>query len=785
MLVIKKYIHKHKIKLGLLFSLFMLWLFCLPKPLFDSPTATVIESNKGELLGARIATDGQWRFPEIDSVPHRFATCIQYFEDEYFYDHPGFNPVSLGKALWQNMTTHKRRGGSTLTQQVIRLARENKERTYAEKAIELFMATRLEAGYTKEEILKLYTSHAPFGGNVVGLETASWRYFGIPAHQLSWGQSAAMAVLPNAPSLIFPGKNESIFKEKRDVLLKKLLDKKVIDATTFELSIAEPLPGKPFPLPEIAPHFSDKMKLENTGKRIRSTLQLSIQQQLNSLVNEHHYILQQNEIHNLAVLILDIESNTVVGYVGNTPTDSQHSPFVNIIDRPRSTGSILKPFLFTAALQSGDVLPEMLVADIPTTINGYRPENFDASFSGAVPANEALARSLNVPAVRLLRKYGLQKFYNTLEDLNLHSINKPVDYYGLSLILGGAESTLWEITNAYAGMASTLNYFNTSSSEYRNQEFVDASFVLHNPFKKEEKQFNPSVFDAGAIFQTFEALQQVNRPRGEENWSFFNSTKPIAWKTGTSFGFKDAWAVGVTPKYAIGVWAGNADGEGRPGLTGLQAAAPVLFDVLHILPEKEWFQTPYDALTEATICEQSGHLAGLYCDHTSKKWMLPKGMETRPCPYHQQVFLNTTETAQVNASCYSLSEMKPKSWFGLPPTMEYYYAAKHPEYKSLPPFQLNCLQKGEEPMEFIYPTKNEAIILPKNFDETINEVIFSVAHRASESVLYWYLDAQFIGTTKTFHELAYTPLPGSYTLTVTDQLGNQISQSLSVTFASK
>jgi len=785
MVTLKQYLYKHKFKLGLATVLFVVWLFCLPKPLFNSPTATVIESQEGVLLGARIATDGQWRFPEIDSVPHRFATCIRYFEDEYFYDHPGFNPVSLSKAMWQNITTDKRRGGSTLTQQVIRLARENKKRTYAEKAIELFMATRLEVEFSKDDILRLYASHAPFGGNVVGLETASWRYFGIPAHQLSWGQSAAMAVLPNAPSLIFPGKNELVYKEKRDQLLEKLLDKKVIDSITYELSIAEPLPGKPLSLPEIAPHFSDKMKLENTGKRIRSTLQLSIQEQLNSIVKEHHYILQQNEIHNLAVLVLDVENNTVVGYVGNTPTDSQHSPFVNILDRPRSTGSILKPMLFTAALQSGDILPEMLVADIPTSINGYRPENFNRTFYGAVPANEALARSLNIPAVRLLRKYGLQKFYNQLENLNLHHINKTADYYGLSIILGGAESTLWEITNAYAGMAGTLNYFNTSSSEYRNNEFSNASFIINTPSKKGSNQFNPSVFDAGAIYQTFESLKQVNRPRGEENWSFFNSAKPIAWKTGTSFGFKDAWAVGVTPKYAIGVWAGNADGEGRPGLTGLQAAAPVLFDVLNILPENEWFQTPYDALTEVTICKESGHIAGLYCNHTSKKLILPKGMESQACTYHQKVFLNDSETAQVNASCYPLSEMKQKNWFGLPPTIEYYYAAKHPEYKSLPPFQLDCLQNGEKLMEFIYPTKNEAIVLPKNFDETLNEVIFSVAHRQSETILYWYLNDQFIGTTETFHELAYTPLPGSYTLTVTDQLGNQISQSLSITFASK
>ena len=763
----------------------ILWLFCLPKPLFDAPTATIIESSDGQLIGARIATDGQWRFPASDSVPNRFKTCIRYFEDEYFYEHPGFNPIALSKALWQNVTTDTRRGGSTLTQQVIRLARKNKQRTYGEKGIEIFMATRLETVYTKDEILNFYASHAPFGGNVVGLETAAWRYFGIPAHQLSWGQSAALAVLPNAPALIFPGKNEVLFKNKRDRLLKKLFDKNIIDQVTYELSVLEPLPGKPIPLPAYASHLTDKLKKEKPGKRIRSTIDSYLQKQLTRIAAEHHYVLQQNEIHNLAAIVIDVETKQVLGYIGNAASQKEHSPYVNIIDRPRSTGSILKPFLYTAALESGELLPNTLVADIPTIINGYRPDNFDRSFQGAIPASEALSRSLNVPAVRLLRSYGLQKFHNDLDALALHSINKNPEHYGLSIILGGSESTLWEITNAYASMASTLNFYTQSSSEYRAREFTSATFEKSEILDLGERQHTPPVFDAGAIYNAFEAMREVNRPRGEENWSFFNSSKPIAWKTGTSFGFKDGWTVGVTPKYAIGVWVGNADGEGRPGLTGLQAAAPLLFEILNTLPESGWFDIPYDALVEATICKESGHIATAYCDHTNQEYIGAQGMKTKACPYHKPVFLNADETARVNSSCYDLTEMHQKNWFSLPPSMEYYYAAKNPDYRPLPPFQYNCIPEGESLMEFIYPSRNESIILPKNFNETLNEVIFSVAHRTPETSLYWYLDDVFIGTTETFHELAYIPKPGNYTLTVTDQNGHQISQQIAIAIASR
>ncbi len=775
---------EHKWKLSVFWTLLVLWFFCLPKPLFQNPTSTVVESKEGVLLGARIAEDGQWRFPKMDSIPKRFEHCILYFEDEYFYRHPGVNPVSMSKALWQNLTTDSRRGGSTLTQQVIRLARKNQERTYGEKLVEVFMATRLEASYSKKEILNYYATYAPFGGNVVGLETASWRYFGIPAQDLSWGQSAALAVLPNAPSLIFPGKNEAIFKSKRDRLLAKLRDNDILDEITYELALAEPLPGKPFPLPDVAPHFTEKIKREHPGKRISSTLDLSLQKRLNRLAKEHHYILQQNEIHNVAIVVLDVNTREVLGYVGNAPSNGNNNAFVDIIDKPRSTGSILKPFLYAAALDGGDLLPNMLVADVPTVINGYSPENFDRQYQGAVPASRALSRSLNVPAVRLLREYGLDRFYSRLQEMNFKNIDRSPNYYGLSLILGGAESSLWEITNAYAGLASTLNFFTESSSVYRNQEFGTPVYLkgATHPFGKEQPQ--PEVFDAGSIYKTLEALQEVNRPQGEENWSFFNEAQPLAWKTGTSFGFKDAWAVGVTPKYAIGVWVGNADGEGRPGLTGIQAAAPLLFDVLNLLPRSGWFATPYDALTEKTICQESGHLAGPNCNETHKDWIPLQGTKTQACTYHKRVFLDASEQYQVNSSCYALSEMKQQPWFSLPPTMEYYYAQQHPEYRPLPPFQWDCLQDGEKTMEFIFPKKNETIVLPKNFEETLNEVVFILAHRSSESTVYWYLDQEFMGTTHTFHELALQPKPGQYTLTVVDEEGNELSQHISITLAS-
>lgn len=774
-------VKKHKIKLIVFSVLFVTWLFCLPKPLFDFPTATVVENENGELLGARIASDGQWRFPEADSIPYRFEKCVVYFEDEYFNYHPGFNPVSISKALWNNLKGKPRKGGSTITQQVIRLSRKNKKRTYWEKGIELFQATRLEAGYSKKEILKLYASYAPFGGNVVGLETASWRYFGLPANELSWGQAAVLAVLPNAPSLIFPGKNEEILRAKRDALLQKLFKNNEIDETTYLLALEEALPGKPFALPDDIPHLTEKIRKEHPGKRIQTTIQLSLQEKANRIASTHYRRLSQNQIHNLAILVMDVNTKEILAYVGNSPTDSDHGNYVDIIQKSRSTGSILKPFLYASMLHSGEILPNTLIADVPTSINGYAPENYDKTFQGAVPASISLSRSLNIPAVRMLREYGLQRFYNTLKKTDQKGLTQSADYYGLSIILGGAESSLWDVTKAYAGMASTLNFFNASSSEYRESEFLDPTYIKNereNSFGK--IQNSSSVWNSGAIYKTFEAMRNVNRPTGEENWEFFSSSQPIAWKTGTSYGFKDAWAVGVTPKYAIGVWVGNAGGEGRPGLTGILAAAPVLFDVLTELPHSGWFQIPYDELIETEICSKSGHLAGVYCEETAVEWIPKNGIKTAACPYHQQFFLDQSETYRVNSSCYSLSEMKSQTRFSLPPVMEFYYAATHPEYRPLPPFAPNCLQEGEKLMEFIYPRKREAVLLPRNFDEQVNEVIFKLAHRSSETTVYWYLDSQFIGKTETFHELAISPTPGQYVLTVVDEKGNELKEWIEV-----
>lgn len=775
------YIKRHKIKSAVVLLILIIYYFCLPRQLFKDPTATVITSSKGALMGAQIANDGQWRFPQNDTIPEKFEVCITQFEDEYFYKHPGFNPISIFKALRDNLQSgNVKRGGSTLTQQVIRLSRKNKKRTYFEKAIEIILATRLEFRASKKQILSYYTSNAPFGGNVVGLDAASWRYFNRNANELSWAESALLAVLPNAPSLIYPGKNHELLFKKRNRLLNKLLQNGIIDELTYQLSMAENIPEKPYALPQVAPHLLQKVSKLHVGKRIQTTIDMRLQERVNLIVESYYNQLSQNEIHNAAVLVLEVKTRKVLAYVGNTPTSKMHQKDVDIIDKPRSTGSILKPFLYTAMLDAGDILQNTLVADVPTQYGSYNPENYDKNYDGAVPASRALSRSLNVPSVRMLQEFGLDRFHHYLKTLQLKDLKYNANHYGLSLILGGAESSLWDMCKSYASLSSTLNHFSETSSEYFSNEFCEPIFLASESVDFGNKSSEKTLFDAASIYLTYESLKEVNRPEGNESWEFFDGSKQIAWKTGTSFGFRDAWAIGTTKDYVVGIWVGNADGEGRPGLVGVQAAAPILFDVFDLLPKTEWFSQPFDEMQEVEVCKQSGYRASQNCDVIETEFIQISGLKTRACPFHILIHVDDTESFQVNTSCEDLNHIHSKSWFVLPPLMAYYYKTKNPFYKALPKFRTDCLGDSLITMEFIYPEENNQIYLAKDFDEEVNDLILKIAHSKAESTLFWYLNDVFIGSTKDIHELGMLPKPGNHVITVVDEFGNEVRRRITI-----
>lgn len=737
------------------------YIFCLPRHLFHVPYSTVVTDRNEELLGARIASDGQWRFPPRNTTPEKIKECLITFEDKHFYHHWGVNPFAIGRAFYQNVKNKRIvSGGSTLTMQTIRLAR-NESRTFREKLIEMIWATRLEFRASKEEILSMYISHAPFGGNVVGLDAAAWRYFGHSADDLSWAESAMLAVLPNAPAMIHLSKGRKTLLDKRNRLLKQLLEKKTIDSSTYELAISEPLPDEPHALPQIAPYLVSRFYQERNGEYSRSTINKGIQTQVEDLAERWSNEFGRSDIRNLAILVIDIPSNQVVAYCGNVHFDrKQGGNQVDVIQAPRSTGSILKPFLYYAMLQEGSLLPDMLLPDVPVNINGFTPQNFSMQFEGAVPASEALARSLNIPAVTMLQRYGVPKFHSFLQQIGLKTINRSSSHYGLSLILGGAEATLWDVTNAYAMMGRSL------------LQLPQRSCSLLLPTSRITESTDP--FQPGAVWQTFDALKEVNRPE-EIDWKSIPSMQTIAWKTGTSYGFRDAWAVGVTPRYAVGVWVGNATGEGKPGLVGAQTAGPVLFDIFNLLPSSSWFTRPVGIFVEAEVCRKSGHLKGRFCDETDTLLVLPAGLRTEACPYHHLVTLSANESQRIYENCANTEPTLRKSWFTLPPVWEWYYKQHHPEYKPLPPFKAGCGEDTFQPMQFIYPPMNARIKLPKQLDGSKGFLTVELAHNNPNATVFWHLDETYQAQTQDFHKISLQPAAGKHSLTAVDGEGNTIS----------
>ncbi|MEN9002346.1 MAG: penicillin-binding protein 1C, partial [Flavobacteriales bacterium] len=632
----------------------------------------LLDKNEN-LLNALIANDGQWRFPHNDSVPDKFKAAIIEFEDHTFRSHIGVSARGIARAIKQNIANGKVvSGGSTISMQVIRMSR-NKQRTLYQKLIEMIWATRLEAKYTKDEILAIYASNAPMGGNVVGLDAASWRYFQRSPTDLSWAETATLAVLPNAPSLIHVSKNRTALKNKRDRLLKRLFGKGKIDKETMEIAMEEPLPEKPNPLPQLATHLLNKVINDNKiGERTTTTLDASLQSQVMNLVNIHHQRLKSNKIFNAAVIVGNIKTGEIVSYVGNTQVkEKEHGGAVDVISAPRSSGSILKPFLYGFMLEDGNLNPEEVVYDVPTTMAGYSPENYNQKYAGIVPADEALSKSLNVPFVRMLRDYGTQKFHSKLTKLGLTTLDKPASHYGLSLILGGCEVKLIDLVTMYAKMSRSVSQFPNYDSTV-NQDFVYTK-------TKQSNNVEPAVSPSAAWF-TLDAMQKVVRPNKEKNWEEFNTSQRIAWKTGTSYGFRDAWAVGLNQDYVVGVWVGNADGEGRPGIIGVDAAAPILFDVFDYLPKSQWYDPPYDEMVKDKICKKSGRRIGEFCDEYEEKYIPKQSISTLPCLFHQVIFLDKTKKQRVTSSCYEVSKMEKVSWFSLPPKVAFYYQKRTPDY---------------------------------------------------------------------------------------------------------
>ncbi|HEU4602079.1 MAG TPA: penicillin-binding protein 1C, partial [Steroidobacteraceae bacterium] len=609
------------------------------------------------------------------------------------------------------------------------------------------------------------------------LDAAAWRYFGRPATELSWAEACTLAVLPNSPALVHPGRNRKALLAKRDRLLHRLHAAGAISDLDLKLALQEPLPNAPQPLPNFAPHLLATLQSQSPSQhRFQTTIDRALQRTATQIVQQRSTTLAAQDVHNAAAIVIDNRTFEVLAYVGNAQWSvaNEHGFAVDIIRRPRSTGSVLKPFLYAAMLESGDILPHTLVADVPTQIAGYMPENFDRQYRGVVPADVALAHSLNVPAVRMLRQYGVQRFYDVLQHTGMSTLFRSPDDYGLTLILGGAEGTLWDISNQYANLAHVARQI------YPGQPiFYQRTHVLREERKETTTQAD---FSPGSAWLTLKALLEVARPGDEASWRSFATSRRIAWKTGTSWGLRDAWAVGNTSRYTVGVWVGNADGEGKPGLTGSVAAAPIMFALMERLRASEWFVEPTLWMKQVEVCRNDGFLANGACDSQSE--MIPKSSHfDRISPYNVSVHLDSQRRFRVDSSCERIGRMQHENWFVLPPGPEFYFRKQHASYRSLPAFGSGCVggaNTDQSPMEFLYPNLSTRLYIPIDFNTQRGRTVFEAVHRDPNASLRWHLDDRYVGETRVFHQQALDISAGMHVITIVDDAGHRLSRRFEV-----
>lgn len=730
---------------------------------FNTDFARVVYAEE-RIIGATVSSDQQWRIRCEGDVPDKLATSIRLFEDEYFHYHPGVNPFSLFKALVANIRAHSVvRGGSTITMQLARIYLGNKPRTYSQKLVEIFYAFAIEVRYSKSEILELYAQYAPFGGNTVGYCAAAYRYYGTAPADLSWAQAATLAVLPNAPSAIYPGKGREELMIKRDDLLLKLMDKGYIDTMTWRLSTRESLPGEALPFESLSPHLVQSSHWSEADiSNSYSTLDHSLQKHTLRLADSYYQRYKREGISNLAILVLNNTSGNVAAYIANSPCKvPECGGDVDVILSKRSPGSTLKPFLYAMCIQTGMIAPQSLLEDIPVYYNGYSPQNFDETFRGIVPADHALTQSLNVPAVGLLSGYGVGPFLHDLQEAGFTTLDKGSYHYGLSIILGGGEVTPLELGQAYMNLARSAMGLGAIKVRIDRNDALGKDKDLGFPVAP------------GAAWLTLETLKGLHRPESRSGWELFESRHDISWKTGTSYGYRDAWSVGVTAAYTVVVWVGNADGSGAGDLTGIRKAAPLMFSVFDLLPRSESIAQPFRHLKMTDVCSRSGMAASRVCDDRTLQYVPVESSYLPVCCYHSMERMTADGGHRITYTLNADMEATLQPVFSVSPEVNCYYRKSTGIDLSLPPMLEAAENSVSDDVVILYPTPKAKIVRARDLSGELQPVVLTALLPGEAGSLFWFINDDIAGRTEGDHKLALDLSPGEHHIVAVSTSGGR------------
>jgi penicillin-binding protein 1C len=752
--------------------------FAIPLPARGTDWSVAVEYRDGRPAYVFLSRDDKWRLPvALEDVDPRLIAALVALEDKRFFRHDGVDPIAIVRAAATDVL-HARRvsGGSTLTMQLARLL-EPRPRTIRSKLIDMFRAVQLDLRLTKREILEQYLSRTPYGGNVEGVESAAWSYFGHGPRHLTPLEIATVLAVPQGPTRYAPRPaNVDRLRGRRDAILGKLIDAGVFspaDAAAARTdAAATPPPDHLRRMPREAAHAAVSLRKHHPGEtRVRSTLDPGAQAMV-----EHEVALRRAELHDKAiygasVVVVDHRTRDVVALVGNLDfQDGSHGGQIAMFERPRSPGSTLKPFVYALAIDRGMALPEYVVADVPSQYGTYRPRNFDGDWAGLVTLRDALARSLNLPFVDLLDRLGVETFVGELGQMGVSPAHIAPGQYGLSMIVGGIELTPLELAGMYATLAQ--------HGVYRPLRLVAA-----DPRRGagDARDARP-IFGPGAAWLTRQALSQKDRPDFPRRRDVAGVPPAIHWKTGTSFGFRDAWAIGSGPAYTAVVWTGNVDNKSSAELIGSEAAGPLLFDVLEGLANRAppAAQEPLDDLTQVEVCGYSGHIPSDACPDRITVRAPVHAVPTTPCPYHQAYEIDRATGRAVLPACRKPGHSYDrKSFVVLPSTITAWLTSRHRSVPEPPRFDDDCMaDSASMPPQIITPGAGQIVTLIPGLPASRQLVPLTASTHAA--TLTWFVDGALIGTARSSERVYWTPAAGTHEIVVADDAGRKAHRKLTV-----
>jgi penicillin-binding protein 1C len=751
--------------LGLIVLFFLLnWIFPVPDKIEYS---TIITDNKGVVINSYLTKGQKWRMKtELDEISPLLQKTILAKEDRHFYSHPGVNPLGIIRALFSNIINMRRMSGaSTITMQVAKMLEPGKRNIW-NKLREMFRALQLELKYSKKEILQMYLNLVPYGGNIEGVKAASLLYFNKNPDHLSLAEITALSIIPNKPGVMIPGRNNEFIVKERNRWLQKFAGRNVFTQKEIEDALAEPLNATRRTVPHYLPHLSYKLK-KRGGDIIKTNIDLNTQLKTEKLVADYIRTQRLRNIKNAAVVIIDNKTHKVITYVGSSNFfDTTDGGQVNGANAVRQPGSTLKPLLYAMCFDEGLLTPKTVMTDVAVNYQGYAPENYDEKFNGYVTVETALEHSLNIPAVKGLKMLGHEKMIQKLSNCNFKQIQKDRRKLGLSLILGGCGTTLEELTGLFSSFANDGLFISPSYIQ---------SDTVHNKVR---------VISTAANYMINEILSKINRPDFPLNWAATEKMPKIAWKTGTSYGRKDAWSIGYNKNYTVGVWTGNFSGVGVADLSGANIATPLLFKIFNTIDydsDEEWFTQPKDCDIRQ-VCSETGLGPSEQCSSIVTDYFIPLISSTKVCDNWQEVMISASEKISYCKSCAPETGYKKKWYKVVPPDMQSWFEENRIAYQKIPSHNPDCelIFKGAAPV-INSPVNGTEYLINKKDPEPL-QLICKTANDVSK--VYWYINNKFFKSSNAGEKQFFVPEEGPVKISCTDDKGRNRDIKITVKYVS-